>query len=182
MLLTINHQLMGPQHPGFNAAQPAQWQHPDTANSSSIKYFGFRDGTPNLAWAAWYLIWRPNQNGTSKARLIAMDTGGPGYGQWETIAVIDGPANSGPTPAGTTALGDAWYRFALRRVDKYIGFQVIGDGVARSDLWESRLMIEYSITAGLMAKRMIGMKPTPKFLRHQPPKNWLDLEKLPQAA
>jgi hypothetical protein len=180
MLLTMNHQLMGPQHGGFTARQPASWQHPDTANSSSIKYFGFRDGVPDLAWAAWYLMWRPNPNGTSKARLIAMDTGGPGYGSWRELAVFTTGAGWGPTPQGVT-IGEHWYAMAQKRIDQYVGFQVWGDGLSESQIWESRLMVEFSISATFLAKRMIGITPKTKFLNHKPRVNFEALERLPKA-
>lgn len=170
MLWTFNHQLMGPQHPAFESIQPARWEHPDTANSSSIKYVGFRDGTPDLAWATWTLIWQPNDDGSSKARLVAMDTGGSGYGNWEEIVVFTGAANSGPTPQGEV-ISEAIYRYAQARMDKYIGFQVWGNNRGKSRIWESRLMIEWSTNASYTMSSAFGMRYSPKLLNHKPP-NW----------
>lgn len=167
MLWTFNHQLMGPQHLPFEAIQPPRWEHPDTANSSSIKYIGFRDGTPDLSWATWTLIWQPNQDGSSKARLIAMDTSGPGYGNWEEIVVFNGAPHSGPTPQGEV-ISEAIHRYAQARMDKYIGFQVWGNGREKSKIWESRLMTEWSTNAAYTMKSAFGMRYTSRNLNYRP--------------
>lgn len=170
MLWTFNHQLLGPQHPPYKAVQPPRWEHPETANSSSIKYIGFRDGVPDLAWATWTLVWQPNQDGSSRARLIAMDTGGEGYGTWEEIVVFDGASNSGPTPQGEV-ISEAIYRYGQAGVDKYIGFQVYGNNRGQSLIWESRLMIEWATSPEYMAAAAAGRKYSPRLLNHRPP-NW----------
>lgn len=137
-VLPVSYQLFGPEHRGYIGQQGPSWQMPDTANSSSIKPFYFEMGMPSMRWATWVMIWQPGQNGTSKTRLIMMDTGGPGYGNWEELHVFEGPANRGPMVSGVD-LTDKFQKLVDDKVSKYIGFQMWDDGTNPYTLWESRI-------------------------------------------
>lgn len=150
MIIPQFYDLMGTQHPGYYGQQGPSWQMPDTANSSCIRPFYFHGGMPDVWWAAWMLIWQPGQNGTSRSRLIAMDTGGPGYGQWETIAEFTGPANQGPIISGIDITGKL-NEFVDRGVSKYIGFQMWDDGVNGYRLWESRVEVNWLLPSAAPA-------------------------------
>jgi len=152
MIIPQFYDLMGSQHPGYTGRQGASWQMPDTANTSSIRPFYFHGVMPQIWWAAWTLIWRPGVNGTSKSRLIAMDTSGPGYGTWETLVEFNGPANQGPIVSGVDVTGKM-NAFVAGRISKYIGFQMWDDGNAAYDLWESRLEVNWLLPEATQAMR-----------------------------
>lgn len=142
--LPVFYQLFGPEHRGYIGQQGPSWQMPDTANSSSIKPFYFHMGMPHPAWVTWTLIWQPGANGTSKTRLIMMDTGGPGYGNWEELAVFDGPPNRGPMISALD-LTAKFQQLVLDKKSKYIGFQMMDDAVNPYTLWESRIEVVWEI-------------------------------------
>jgi hypothetical protein len=148
-------QFMGPQHPGYIGKQGPSWQHPDTANSTSIKPFYFHGVWPSAWWIAWSLYWQPASNGTSKARLVTMDMDGPGYGNWRTLVEFAGPPNRGPMISGV-GLTDVFNAMIAERRDQYIGFQMWDDGIVAYTLWESRLEMNLypPTTAALAAKRV----------------------------
>jgi hypothetical protein len=102
----------------------------------------FRGDPLPVSWSVWNIIWQPGRSGGSCARLIAMDTGGPGYGVWEEMDRVCGPANAGPIPQGS-GITEKIRQYTLARQDKYIGFQVWGDGSRSHKIWEVKLQIDW---------------------------------------
>jgi hypothetical protein len=165
------HQLFGPQHPGYYGRQGPSWQHPETANSSSIKPFYFHGVWPPPWWCTWTVIWQPAANGTSKTRLVAMDVDGPGYGHWQTLVQFDGPPNMGPIVSAVDMTA-VFANLIGNRVSKYIGMQMWDDGLVPYTLWEGRLETDLIIpdaTAARQAAKVAQRAPLASFVAQPGP-------------
>lgn len=136
--------IFGPVHPGLEA-HPGAWQFPDTANTSSTEDFIFADGWKPVRRAEFIIIWQPS-NESQWARIIEMPMAiADGYGTWTEVCKIQGLRDAnGWGPRSFRFDATAWLRQQrLNRINKYIGFQVCGDGAAIMLIWKVRLLIEY---------------------------------------
>jgi hypothetical protein len=128
-------------HPGWTGRPPAEWQFPDTANTSSTEDLWFSMGFAKVREAQWIVVWNPT-NDKHFCRFVAMPMG-EGYGTWSEITQIQGAEDK-------YGWGPRSYRFnctqyfqdaQANKKDTYIGFQVMGDGVAPMTVWKSRLLM-----------------------------------------
>jgi len=137
--------LFGPVHPGWEGHPPAAWVFPDTANTSSTEDFYFANDWMPIKSSEFILVWQPSSEALF-ARLVEMPMAiADGYGTWSTVCSIQGLADAnGWGPRSFRFNLTEWLRQQrLNKINKYVGLQVWGDGLALMRLWKSRILIEY---------------------------------------
>lgn len=140
--------LFGPCHPGWEGHPGPDWVFPDTANTSNTENLYF--GTwlyDEIAYSPAIVVWQPTDP-SQWVKLIWMPTGGPGYGTWHDIAMLQGERGDG------VSLPEGWGPRSWRpdltaflqerraaREDIYLGINVKGNSNAIMMLWKSNIHI-----------------------------------------
>lgn len=130
-------------HPGWTGRPPAEWQFPDTANTSSTEDLWFSKGMRPITEAQWIVVWEP-RNTAQYCRFCAMPMNpADGYGTWSEICSIQGAADQyGWGPRSFRFNCTPYFQQArLNAKDLYIGFQLWGDGSTPLTVWKSRLLL-----------------------------------------
>jgi hypothetical protein len=134
-------QLFGPrQGDGLSGPFGATWIFPGPVTAST-KQFLFTILSKAI-YANWLMVWTP-RNMATRARLLACDFVNNGVPQ-NMVVLGEIPSNGSMSPVSVGFQFTAPFNeLVAAKVNKYIGFQMIDDGVNFPTIYESRLELVF---------------------------------------